>query len=103
MKPDFRIYGTIRGLSPEDFKAIECELPFETVDFTDGVLDLEHEGTWLDVEDILESICHVFGPEARGGIDLIDNQEWELTRFTIKPGGFESRLLPLNNVLEGMR
>ncbi|MFW5490458.1 MAG: hypothetical protein ACNI3A_18875 [Desulfovibrio sp.] len=102
MKPDFRIYGTIRGLSPEDFKAIEADLPFETIDYTDGVLDLEHESSWLDIDDMLDTIKHVFGSEARGGIDLIDNQEWELTRYTIKPGGYESRKLPLNNVLEGM-
>lgn len=99
----YRIYGTVRGIPEERAARLMAELPFEGVSYTNGVLDIDHEGVWVDVEAALDLIVNCVGEDGRGGVDVIDNLEWQITRYTLRPGGYSSRTLDLDNVLDGVR
>ncbi len=103
VKHAYRIYGTVRGIPEGKAARLKAELPFEGVSYTNGVLDIDHEGVWVDVETALDLIVHCMGEDGRGGVDVIDNLEWQITRYTLKQGGYSSRTMDLDNVLDGVR
>jgi hypothetical protein len=100
---EFRIYGTVFGLTEEDFAKLKTELPFENLSFSNSVLDIDHEGPWVDVEEALDRLTSRLGPDGRGGLDVIDNHQWQITRYALRPGGYDSRTFDLDNVMEHVR
>lgn len=103
MKHAYRIYGTVWGIPPEGAARLKAELPFEGVSYTNGVLDIDHEGVWVDVEAALDLLVNRMGEDGRGGVDVIDNLEWQITRYTLRPGGYSSKTMDLDNVLDSVR
>jgi len=97
---DYRVYGQVWGLTEELFEKIAEDAPFDTVDFEDGVLVLEHEGGWVDVESAVEDIASVLPEGGEGHVDFIDNLDWTITRYVLFPNGYESETFGCDDVLE---
>lgn len=69
-------------------------------EYRDGVLSLHHEGQ-LDYEELLAGLLDALGGSAEGGMDVIDRDEWTMTRYTVEAGDARSKVVPLNEALEG--
>ena len=98
--PDLRVYGEVRGLSEAAWAGLAGECPFDTADYADGVLSLEHEGRWVDAEGFLDALAAVVGPEGEGHCDVIDNDAWTITRYVLQAGKMSSQQFGINDVLE---
>lgn len=103
MQAAYRIYGTVKGIPATAWDRLAAELPFEGVSYTNGLLDIDHEGAWVDVESALDLISAVMLEGGWGGVDVIDNLDWQITRYTLTPGGYSSRTFDLDNVMEHVR
>lgn len=103
MKPDLRVYGEVRGLSPEAWTGLEPQCPLSGVTYADGGLEIEHEGGWVDVDSFLEALCTVLSPGGGGHADRIDNEAWTITRYTLAPGKCSSQQFGIDDVLENTK
>ena len=100
MPHDFRVYGHLAGLDPDRMKACLTHLAaYECV--VDGhVLDFLHEGGFLDTDSDLEGLLPLLGPDARGVVDIINHQDWEMYRVTISGGTMTRSRIALDNALD---
>ncbi|MFU2211036.1 hypothetical protein [Solidesulfovibrio sp. C21] len=103
MKPAFRVYGEVRGLSPAAWAALAPECPLESAQYQDGRLAFEHEAGWVDAEGFLEELARALSPDGAGHADIIDNDAWTITRFTLTPGKAMSQQFGIDDVLENTK
>lgn len=101
--PDLRVYGEVRGLSEAAWKALAPECPFADVRYADGLLEIEHEGGWVDGEPFLEALVAALDPDGDGHVDLIDNEAWTITRCVLGPGKRACQTFGLDDVLENTK
>jgi len=99
-RSDYRVYGQVWGLSEEAAGRLAVELPFSSALFEDGVLVLEHEGGWIDVEEAARGIAEALPEGGEANVDLIDNVDWTVTRYAIYPGRCESETYNADDILE---
>jgi len=100
---DLRVYGEVRGLPESAWKALALDCPLEQADWADGLLSLEHEGRWVDALSFLEAVAEVLPPGGDGHADVIDNQDWTITRCLVRPGKLESQTFGIDDVLENTK
>lgn len=103
MKPAFRVYGEVRGLSAEAWTRLAGECPFESALYNEGSLEFEHEGRWLDADGFLETLVQALSPEGAGHADVIDNDAWTITRYVLGPGKVASQQFGIDDVLENTK
>ncbi|WP_428562772.1 MAG: hypothetical protein ACP59X_22280 [Solidesulfovibrio sp. DCME] len=103
MKPDLRVYGQARGLSPEAWAGLAAACPFEGAAYADGVLEIEYEGRFLDADSFLEALCDALSPGGSGHADVIDNDAWTITRYGLSPGRCTSQTFGIDDVLENTK
>lgn len=101
--PDMRIYGEVRGLPAAAWERLAPECPFETAAYADGVLSIEHEGRWADVDPFMDDVAAALGPGGEGHLDVIDNDAWTITRYVLSPGRCRSQVFGINDVLENTK
>lgn len=97
---DVRVYGDVSGLSPDDFEEIRHELPFEKIVYQNGVLNVDYEGHYIDIDDFLEEITKRLGKEGWAKVDYIDHIDWKLTRYEISNGKCSAHEVNVDAVLE---
>lgn len=100
MAEDVRVYADFHRISPEIFEQIKGGIPFEQVQYDGDVLRLDHEGPYLYIDDFLETISGLLPENGYGHVEYIDEVEWEVTRYTIKPGDIRSKVVKVDNVLD---
>jgi hypothetical protein len=102
MRPgvDFRIYGRIRGLSPDVAVKLAAEAPFETARAEAGGIEIEHEGRFVDVEEFLARAVSLLPEGGDGDVDVIDEEAWTITRYALRPRGFEAVSHGLDDILD---
>jgi hypothetical protein len=100
MKPACRVYGEVRGLSPEAWTRLAPACPLESAVYRDGVLEFEHEGGWVDADGFLEALAQALSPGGEGHADVIDNDAWTISRYVLAPGRASSETFGLDDVLE---
>jgi len=102
MRPgvDFRIYGRIRGLSPEAAGKLAAEAPFETARAVAGGIEIEHEGRYVDVEEFLARAVSLLPEGGDGDVDVIDHEAWTITRYALRPGDLQAVSHGLDDVLD---
>ncbi len=96
----YRVYGQVWGLDAALAERLGAALPFAEASFEDGVLVLEHEGGWIDVEEAAGEIASALPPGGEANVDLIDNVDWTVTRYAIYPGGYDSETYNADDILE---
>lgn len=100
MKADLRVYGEARGLAPEAWAGLASDCPFEGANYRDGVLEVEHEGRWVDADAFLEALASALSLGGEGHADVIDNEAWTITRYVLTPGKCASQVFGIDDVLE---
>lgn len=96
MQDDIRSYGDFYRLPPAAFERIRDHIPYPQVDYRDGILRVDHEGQYLDIEDFMKEIAGLLEPEGWGKVDFIDRVEQKLIRYEIRNGNITSRTLDFN-------
>lgn len=98
------LLGDVDGLSPEAVESLAAVLPDDgSVTYADGRLHFEYEAPWIFAEDIVEAIAQALprdDPEAGGRLNLVDNEEFTLTRYIIRPGEWTTKSASLNDMLD---
>lgn len=96
----FGVYGHLAGLTAAETQsclellgAYECEV-------RDGVLDFVHEGGFTDIDSILDALPSMLGPAARGVVDIINRQDWEMFRCTLEQSRLVRAAIALDNALD---
>jgi hypothetical protein len=100
MPHDFRVYGHLVGLDGDRMKACIEHLSAYECDTQGNVLDFLHEGGFLDVDSDLEGLVPLMGPDARGVVDIINHQDWQMFRVTIEGGAMARSRIALDNALD---
>jgi hypothetical protein len=109
VKPVLKVYGHIYPVSEDFFAGLSrvCAqaLPNDACALArDGDMALiAFEGVYFPVDDVLEALARHLGPEHKGRLDVLDLENWRLTRHAIDEGQVRARSAPLNNVLEYSR
>jgi hypothetical protein len=103
VKPVLRVYGLVRGLAPEAARELATRLPFEHASPKGEVLDIEHEGVFVDVEQGAETIAQALPPGGSASLDVIDHEAWTVTRYRIAPGRVTARAFGVDDVLDPVR
>lgn len=69
--------------------------------FQEGdLLRIAFEGLYFPEDELLETLERALPREARGRVDVLDLDAWELRRYERKNGRFTLLRRPLNHVLE---
>ncbi|CCH48219.1 hypothetical protein [Pseudodesulfovibrio piezophilus] len=97
---DVRIYGDFHRITPDIFEQIKDAIPVDQVEYDGDVLRIDHEGTYILMDDFIELISKRLPEEGYGHVEFIDNLEWEVTRYTITPGKIEHKKIKVDNVLD---
>ncbi len=102
MKFAVQIYGDFFGISPDAYKLLQEKLPFADVSFSGNSLHVGHEGSFLLVDEILSDISKLMNDKGDGKLDVIDKQEWTLTRYHVKKDSVIEKKINIDNVLDPM-
>jgi len=97
-----RVYADIHGLSPEAFEEVRQTMPFDQVVYKDGILAVDFEGHYIDVEPFLNDIARLIDDDGWGKLDYIDQIDYALRRYVIKKGSYTTKDVMVDNVMEGM-
>lgn len=103
MKPVFRVYGLIRGLSAAAARELAARLPFAGVRPSGEAFDIDHEGAFVDVAEAAATIAAALPPGATASLDVIDHEAWTVSRYRIAPGRVEARTFGVDDVLDPVR
>ena len=58
------------------------------------------EGVYFPVDEVLAALARHLRPEHQGKLDVLDLENWRLTRHLFDQGRIRSSSAPLNNVLD---
>ncbi|MDR2055266.1 MAG: hypothetical protein LBQ10_05290 [Desulfovibrio sp.] len=102
-----KVYGHIRPVSDELYAVLDKICAGAIADGQDEpVLQRENEtarisfeGMYFPVEEILMALAPHLGPEHKGRLDVLDIENWRLTRHVFD-GGLRAHSASLNNVLD---
>jgi len=100
MRKGVRIFGEFRGVSPEAFDKLEEKLDFDEVGYDDGVVVVEHDGPYEDIEDVVMFVMDAMDDGFESNLDVIDHDENILTRFVIEADGFRSKQMNIDDVVQ---
>ena len=102
-----KVYG---NLYPADAAALEAlakasascvqEGDDAVVTLAGDLLRISFEGLFFPVDDVLAALAAILKPEQQGKLDVLDLEDWRLTRHLFADGRISSRSAPLNNVLD---
>jgi hypothetical protein len=98
-----RIYGEVHGLADAVWAELSRECPFEAAVYEGGVLAIEHEGRWVDADAFMETVAAALAPSGEGHVDVIDNEAWTITRYTLASGKCSAQLFNIDDVLESTK
>lgn len=102
-----KVYGNIcpvpatllDGLSPVLQECLPVpDLPVASL--SGDLLTLSFEGVYFPIDDVLAVLSESIAAGAAGKLDLLDLENWRLTRYTFARGVIETRSASLNNVLD---
>lgn len=100
MPHDFRVYGHLADLDAQCLHACLAILSGYECAHDGTVLDFVHEGSFVDVDADLELLCPALGTHGRGIVDVINHQDWEMVRITVRDGALHRERIALNNALD---
>ncbi len=102
MRTPFRVYGHIAAPLPDTLAEAltTCLCAYTVSRQADGSLDFVYEGQWRDAEADLDAIRTVLGPAGRGVVDVIDHDEWRMTRYFLEHGTLRAVPIHLDHALD---
>ena len=99
------ISGVAQGLADELREAVQDavhadESPAETVTQDGPLVLVSFEGLYFPVEEAAACIKRHLTKETTGKMDVLDLENWTITRFTLQGGFMQERSGSLNNALD---
>lgn len=85
----------LRQAAKQAFPASE-----QAINLAEDLLTISFEGICFPVEEIIAVLKRHQGQESHGKLDVIDLENWRLTRNSIEAGEITQSSAPLNNVLD---
>lgn len=86
------------------FDAVEAALSGwnmpDCAELAGDLLRIDFEGVFFPLDDVLEAVRPFLKPESAGKIDLIDMEQWTLTRTTFAGTDMATKTVGLNHVLD---
>lgn len=70
------------------------------VEFSGDLIKISFEGIYFPTEEILNFMQKNINPMQKGKLDILDLEDWTLTRYTFINGKISINSAPLNNVLD---
>lgn len=98
-----RAYGDFYGLTSKDVEQLGNGSPFQKVIFRDGMLSVDYEGCYIDVEPFLDAVAGLLTPGGWGKLDVIDQIEWTLTRYSVQDRAWSARSVHGDQAVERTR
>jgi hypothetical protein len=102
MKFPMRVFGEIKGLDQEKIRIFQ-EKHISPFELGGDFLEVEYEGSYIDIEEILNDIVHHLDQDAHGHVDCIDHENWEVFRYTINKGILSCKKVNPDNALEAYK
>lgn len=107
-QPLLKVYGHIYPVDEPLYEALEHACADAMPDEDDlPVLELDgdmarisFEGTYFPLDDVLTALTAHLRAEHLGKLDVLDLEDWRLTRHTFAQGQIDVHSAPLNNVLD---
>ena len=72
----------------------------DCAELSGDLLRIDFEGVFFPLDDVLEAVRPFLTPESAGKIDLIDMEQWTLTRTTFAGTAMTTKTVGLNHVLD---
>lgn len=98
-----RAYGDFHGLTAKDAEQLGKGSPFQKAVFQDGVFSVDYEGCYIEVEPFLDAVAGLLAPGGWGKLDVIDQIEWTLTRYSVQDGAWSARSVHGDQAVERTR
>lgn len=102
-----KVYGQLWPANKElheNLQAIASQaLPqqdYPATSLQDDLLKISFEGIYYPIDETLAAIQKQLTPNQRGKLDVLDLENWKLTRHLFENGGISCHSAPLNNVLD---
>ena len=102
-----KVYGNLYPADAADLEALSrasasCvqEGSDAVVTLAGDLLRISFEGLFFPVDDVLAALAAILKPEQKGKLDVLDLEDWRLTRHLFAEGRISSRSAPPNNVLD---
>lgn len=95
------IFGTVREIDPDASVSLQAE--GLNITRQGSVLEIEYEGHYIDVDDLLESLADQVQDKAYGQVDCIDHQSWKVYRYELLQGKWRVKTVDPDAVLEGYK
>ncbi len=98
-----RAYGDFHGLAARDAELLAGSSPFQKAVFQNGVLSVDYEGCYIDVEPFLDQAARLLAPGGWGKLDVIDQLDWRLTRYSVENGTWSAKSVHGDQAVERTR
>ena len=110
MSVELKVYGHIYPATPDLEKdlivatqsaiqdAISLDVPM--VDRENDLVRISFEGRYFPVDDVLEIISAQISIDQKGKLDVLDIENWQMTRYLFNDGQITSKKASLNHVLD---
>lgn len=101
MQAMIQVHATLFGVPPCVYEAFKSELDgLDEAEYDGRVLRFWHDSVVFDAADLFERLAGRLEGQAGGGLDIIDREQWTITRLTLENGRISRAVIPLNEVLE---
>lgn len=101
MKFPLRIFGEICGIYPDKLPRLHGLLNADVFSPSGGDgLDVEYEGSYLNIEPDLDEIVAALADGGQGYVDCIDHENWTVRRYSLQPGSWTCKEVNPDGALE---
>jgi hypothetical protein len=101
MHKALQIHASLFEISRDVLVEFQAELgELDEVEYDGRVLKFWHECNYMDAEALFKRLAESAGDAAHGGLDVVDREAWNITRYELEQGTVTSTTIPLNEVLD---
>lgn len=107
-EPLLKVYGHVHPISDAFYADLDAACADALADDADepvlcrkgDMARVSFEGVYFPVDEVLAALARHLRPEHQGKLDVLDLENWRLTRHLFDQGRIRSSSAPLNNVLD---
>ena len=107
-EPLLKVYGHVYPISDAFYADLDAACADALADDADepvlcregDMARVSFEGVYFPVDEVLAALARHLRPEHQGKLDVLDLENWRLTRPLFDQGRIRSSSAPLNNVLD---
>ena len=99
-KPDIRVYGQAALADATSLSRLAATLPPDAWTLSEGLLDIDYAGFFLDVGDFLDTAAKLMHKGDHGHLDVFDDEHQVLTRYDLAGGGHGVKSHRYDDILE---